>query len=175
MAKSEFELIIREGKRPWWKLALSTIFFTLLLYYLYDNILSVYFFPTEGTGIRVARSLYDMVFLFGMGVVNAMETDILIDTDQDLLITRYRVGPIAVSRRNSVPKLEYVSVFAAQPEVFEVNLWYEGNRHFKMYKFDDRKQAFELAHKVAARLDIDILDATVRGQSKWIEKSPAHA
>ena len=175
MQNGEFEVVIRQGKRRWWQLVLSAAFFTLMLYCLYDNVLSVYFDASEETGVRAAKSLYDRALFFTLGVYNAMENDILIDTGSNLLVTRYRVGPITVSRRTVAPKLEYIAVFSHEPEVYEVNLWYQGNRHFKMYKFEEKAAALALAQKVAARLDLDILDKTVRGESKWIERTAANA
>jgi len=49
-------------------------------------------------------------------------------------------------------------------------IWYKGNKHYKMYAFDKKAQAMEFASLAAARLKIDLLDATEKGNSKWIEK-----
>ena len=48
-------------------------------------------------------------------------------------------------------------------------MWYIGNKHYVMCDFDSSEPAFTFAHYVAAKLKLDLLDATIRGESKWLE------
>ena len=67
--------------------------------------------------------------------------------------------------------LEYVSVFLDDKDNFQVNLWYVGNKHYKMYVFEKKETAMKFGKHVAAKLNIDLLDATERGKNIWIEKT----
>lgn len=70
---------------------------------------------------------------------------------------------------NPLPELEYISVFQKEEGVFEINLWYIGNKHFKIYHMFDEEEAMETGKQLAKSLRIDLLDATVANDSKWVE------
>ena len=68
-----------------------------------------------------------------------------------------------------MPELEYVSVFNNMgAEQFEVNLWYEGNHHFNIMAFDESQPAFDYGKQFSEKLNLKLLDATEKGNSKWI-------
>ena len=170
MEKSEFELAVSPGRQPIYFLVLAAIFFTALLYLLYDAVLTYMKFGFEmGSASFALYSTDKIVMCIVLGIRFSMTKDVLIDTDTHSLISRYRVGPITRDVRSKCPNLEYISVFRNQKDMFEVNLWYKTNRHYKMYEFEEKDHAFELAKIAAAKLKIDLLDATVHGDSKWID------
>ena len=53
-------------------------------------------------------------------------------------------------------------------EQFEVNLWYEGNHHFNIMDFDNAQQAIDYGKLFSEKLNLKLLDATEKGNSKWI-------
>jgi hypothetical protein len=93
----------------------------------------------------------------------------LIDTSNEKLISRYIIGPFSFDVNSKIPKLEYVSVFLDSSANFQTNLWYLGNKHYKMYDFELKEDALLFAKITASRLEIALLDATEKGNSKWIE------
>lgn len=112
-----------------------------------------------------------IVFLFGLGVTFSITKTIFIDVDKNKLISRYFIGPFYKDIFSEIPKLEYISVFfQSSHEEYEVNLWYNKNKHYKMYVFDNKNSAFEFANHAVKKLNLDLLDATEKGNFKWIEK-----
>jgi hypothetical protein len=57
-----------------------------------------------------------------------------------------------------------------QTENIEVNLWYKKNKHLNITKFDDIEEALECGKTFSDKLKLDLLDATEKGNSQWIEK-----
>jgi hypothetical protein len=167
----EFELIVAQGKNPWWKLLLSVAFFSLLAWVISENIIM---FSNYGFHEDTFRAFSKSLFIFGFsltgGIVFAVTKTILIDIDKDLLISRFNVGPFSKDVKSTVPQLEYVSVFYDQKEMYQVNLWYVRNKHYNMYVFEHKEDAFQFGEMVADKLNIDLLDATERGNNKWVEK-----
>ena len=167
---NDFELIVAQGKVPSWRLLMSVVFFSAMIWLLAQEIRMFYYVGfNEKTFTIFSKSLGSLGYCLTGGVVFAISKTILIDVDQDLLISRYNVGMISKDVKSAVPKLEYVAVFLDEKEEYQVNLWYVGNRHYNMYSFDEKEAAFKLANHVASKLNLDLLDATERGNNKWIE------
>ena len=167
---NEFELVVSEGQLPWWRVIVAAISFTVAFHVLYEDLLLFYYVGfSEKTGLIVAESLQYFGSALVGGVSFSTTKTVLIDLDNDKLISRYCFGPITRDILTVVPSVEYVSVFKNAKEQFEVNLWYKGNRHYKMYRFDSKSSAIDFATNVAKKLKIDLLDATVKGDSQWIE------
>jgi hypothetical protein len=104
------------------------------------------------------------------GIAFSITKTVLIDIDKDKLISRYTVGPFSRDVLTVVPELEYVAVFLNSKDQYEVNLWYTGNKHYKMYFFEEKESAFTFATAISNKLNIDLLDATEKGNNKWVEK-----
>ncbi|WP_420570797.1 hypothetical protein [Kordia sp.] len=75
---------------------------------------------------------------------------------------------VKLGRWKTLPALEYISVFNKKG-MYQVNLWYAGNKHFNIYSMLDEAAALEVGKKLAISLRIDLLDATVANDSKWID------
>ena len=166
----DFELIVAQGKIPIWRLLVSVVFFSAMIWVLVQDMRLFYYAGfNEKTFMLFSKSLGSVAYCLAGGVVFAISKTILIDVDKDLLISRYNVGMISKDVKSAVPKLEYVSVFLDEKQEYQVNLWYIGNKHYNMYSFDEKEMAFKLANHVANKLNLDLLDATERGNNKWIE------
>ena len=168
--KNEFELVVSDGKLPIWKAVLAAAFFTLMFYNLYDVVTTLYLTGFESKISKsISRSMEGFGFCLAGGVMFATRKVMMIDLDRDKLISRYLLGPFSRDRLTVIPELEYVSVFYDSKENFQVNLWYKGNKHFKMCRFAEKSPAMEFARHVAKKLKIDLLDATVKGNSQWLD------
>ena len=108
-------------------------------------------------------------FCFAGGVSFSLTKNILIDLDKEKLVSIYIVGPFSRKVNTALPKLDYVSVFKINDSEYEVNLWYSRNKHYKMYKITEKEHALKFGEMVAQKLNIDLLDVTEKGNSKWIE------
>lgn len=170
--KTEYELVVSQGKLPLWRAIVAAAFFTGLCYLLYLDFRMFYNAGVnEKTCMLAAKSLEGLGYCLVGGITFSITKTVLIDTDTDKLISRFFVGPIRRDIVATVPELEYVSIFKNGKDQFEVNLWYKGNKHYKMYIFDEKLPAIGFGREVARKLKIDLLDATVKGNSQWLDVS----
>ena len=112
MQRNEFELVVSPGRQPILYLALAAIFFTSVLFFLYEAA-TVYYqhgFTVGSTGFAL-YSTEKIVACIVLGIRFSMIKDVLIDTDTSLLISRYRVGPFSRDIHSKCPNLEYIAVF----------------------------------------------------------------
>ncbi len=173
MQQNEFELIVSQGKRHVWRTLLSAVFFTGMFYYSYQLFIVIADIGyNEKIGKTYAHLLEIIALCLAGGINFSIMKTVMIDTDQNKLISRFFIGPFSHDRISTVPMLEYVAVFKNARDVFEVNLWYKGNKHYKMYAFQKKDNAFVFASQVAEKLDLELLDATQRGNSRWVERIP---
>ncbi|RAR72572.1 hypothetical protein [Flavobacterium aciduliphilum] len=159
---NEYELIIFPGKIPIWRLVIASALLTLVLYYLYLALTFFYYLGfTEMAFKSLARVIKLITYPMFLIVSLSMTKTILIDTDKDKLISRYQLSSFSKDVLSKIPELEYVAVFFNSKEEFEVNLWYQGNKHYQMYRFEKKEEAMNLAMITSTKLNIDVLDATV--------------
>jgi len=57
----------------------------------------------------------------------------------------------------------------SQP-IIHLNLFLEHNSKITIYKTADAKEAFDIASHIADALNIDFLDATKKGNFRWVDK-----
>jgi hypothetical protein len=172
MQSSPNTVIISQGKKPSWQTALAALLFLMGLLLIYNCYLDIRQSEAqESAWRRSATTIYDISFIVAAAVYLTKVKDVFIDLQGNKVVSKYSVGPFSFSKKNEVPELEYVSVFRNADDLFEVNLWYKGNKYYKMYNFTQPEPAFEVARYTAGRLNLDILDATVRGANKWIDKA----
>jgi hypothetical protein len=170
--KNEFELIVSQGKRPIWSTIVAALFFTYMIYSIYMLIQMLWKFGfLEGVAQELPRFAQNIGYTLAGGISFSVTKTVLIDIDKSKLISRYFVGPFSKDVLSVVPDLEYISVFLDSKGYYQVNLWYKGNKHYKMYDFEEKNPALEFAQQAAAKLNIDLLDATEKGNSKWMEIS----
>jgi hypothetical protein len=172
MELKEFELIVSENKRSIWSLILASVFFTISVCLLLYSVKIIYQLGFDNISVKFPANMIKLiVFSAGLGVTFSITKTILIDVDKNKLISRYFIGPFYKDILSEIPKLEYISVFfQSSNEEYQVNLWYSKNKHYKMYAFNNKDSAFEFATQVVKKLNLDLLDATEKGNSKWIEK-----
>tara|TARA_B100000809_G_scaffold259672_1_gene305141 strand:+ start:485 stop:1078 length:594 start_codon:yes stop_codon:yes gene_type:complete len=80
---------------------------------------------------------------------------------------------------------EYISVFNTTEDItvravtaettnsfpiLVLNIFYERNKKITIYKTEDIKDAYDVASHIADALAIDLLDATVKNDYKWVDK-----
>lgn len=168
--ENEFELVVSQGKRPFWQRLFAAICFTGVLYLLFSTAWLFYQYGFSLAPKAAGASFQLIAYFLATGIGFSVTKTILIDTDENKLISRFCIGPFSRDVLSEVPELEYVSVFLDAKGFYQANLWYKGNKHYKMYKFDEKQQAMDFATLAANRLKLDLLDATEKGNSKWIEQ-----
>ncbi|MEP2689368.1 hypothetical protein [Maribacter dokdonensis] len=166
-------IIISEGNRPLWQLVIAAIHYTAIITLLFFYFIDFEFsFETEvlKKGIRTIELV---IFLLPSALAFSVVKDVLFDLNNKKYKIQYCVGPIKFGKWKKLPEIEYVSVFKQRLAngnfVFEANLWYSTNKHFNIFESELKNPVFLLGKNVAKALNIDLLDATVPNDYKWIE------
>lgn len=167
----DFEICVFEGKRSWYELLLASVFYSIFIYLLILLFYNTYFdLSLIGFLKRLASTIAIGGFCFGKGLQFSATNNMLIDLDTNTIVSRYIVGPFTYDSNTKVAEFEYVSFFKNKDDSFGTNLWYKVNRHFKMYSFENEEAARKISIEIANKLNIDLLDATEKGNPKWIDK-----
>lgn len=136
-----------------------------------------------GIGILIWISIFFGIMIFFIGV-NMLLTE---GTEINLESKTYRsiksILGLHFGKWKPCPEFEYVSVFKTKEatavsaygaeiatfknDVIMLNLFSKGNKHFTVYKTDDKTEAFKVAEHFKLALEIDILDATQK-ESVWL-------
>lgn len=88
-SEKEFEIIISEGKRSWYEIALAALFFSVTAVLIVIFIMDAFIRPLSGILYYDAYRLAKYgVFALGFGLRFSLIKDILIDTDVNKLVSR---------------------------------------------------------------------------------------
>ncbi|OYU82302.1 MAG: hypothetical protein CFE23_00880 [Flavobacterium sp. BFFFF1] len=162
--ENKFELVVHQGRRPLWKTFLAAVLFTAMFYFLYDMFLITREYAIIGSSSKqfIGDLKWAAMALSG-GISLSIMKSVMIDLDKNRIISKFYVGPFYRNIHSEIPRLEYVSVFLDGKGYYQVNLWYQRNKHYNMYAFENKKSAMQFAAKVALKLKINLLDATEKG------------
>lgn len=165
-------LIISERPRPIWQIPVAALFFTIafgfIAFKLYQWILG-----DNSLNLSIG-DFHIAIYFSALGVSFTSRKRIYVDLKTSRFKPSFEVGPLRFGKWATIKTYEYVSVFH-QPlkggaYIYEVNLWYDGNKHFQLYEHTDYTEAFLIGYKLSEQLNIDLLDATVPNDFKWIDK-----
>lgn len=174
MEGSKKIFVVGGGSLPLWKRLVSGVLYTILLYYVYEDLMHLWDDPSFETLLFVLMLLLNHVgHILPVTLFFSVVVTKQLDLGEDRLTTLYSIGRFSKAVHTDIPNLEYVSVFLKEPGLaYEVNIWYlhRGHRRFGMGFFDTKDEAMAHAEVLAEALDLDILDATVRGNSVWVER-----
>ncbi len=166
-------IIVSESRRPYWQIPLATLFFTAgigtLLY-------SIYRMHWNDASLKLlGHNIESVIYLFAIGIGLCYQKSVYIDIEKSRFRSTFEIGPIKLGQWKTIFNYEYVSLFH-QPlddgnKIFEVNLWYDRNKHWELYEKYNFEDAFKIAFELSELLSIDLLDATVPNDFKWIDKT----
>lgn len=165
----ENDIYISQGNRPLWQIVLAALLFTGMFIFLY------YFFITfniYNSVKRVKGSLHFLqiaIFLFVGGVSFSIVRDYHFNFKERKYKILFCVGPIRIGSWKRFENLEYISVFKNSKNLFEINLWYNRNKHFNISTYPKNDFALLAGKELAKKLNIDLFDATDPHNGKWVE------
>jgi len=164
------EIVIHQGKRHFLEIVLGSIFFAIFIFLILEAFYLWFEYQNFDLFLLLTRNLLaSSGFLLVMGLTFTLTKSIIINPSSEKLISIYSVGVFSKRTESKIPELNYISIFKNSKDEFEVNLWYEKNKHYKMYVFEKFDEALELGKQLSNRLNIDLLNATKKGDFKWIE------
>lgn len=169
------EIVVSEGKRPFWQIVIAAFFYTATLFLLFYCFYLLFQMTGDDDVSKVKGASFFLqlaAYVFAAGLSFSVVKTVYVNTTNKKLRTELSVGIIKVNYYSRIPELEYVSVFRnPQTDKYEVNLWCQGNKHYNIFEFDEFKPAFDFGLQYSNKLNIDLLDASERGNFKWIDKS----
>jgi hypothetical protein len=166
-------IIISEGIRPLWQTLIAAAFFTLAVIMLGMFFFGYELFPVDGVSNKGNFGVFYIATAFtAQGILFARVKSVLFDLRENRFKEEYRVGPLRLGRWKKLPDIQYVSVFRQLKEngsyVYEVNMWVKRNKSFTLYESGDLATAFSMGENTAKTLKVDLLDATVPNDFKWV-------
>ncbi|WP_299766929.1 hypothetical protein [uncultured Dokdonia sp.] len=165
------KIIIADTIRPLWQTILAAVCFTAC-----TCVFWLYFSQSpEVTDIETHRDYMEMgVFFLITGIGLCYKRGIQIKPLSKEFKATFEIGPLVLGEWKKIPNPEYVSVFQQAVKqgnsIFEVNLWYDTNKHWELYTNTDYRESFIIGFDLSEELDIDLLDATTPNDYKWIDK-----
>jgi hypothetical protein len=167
-------IVVGGGNLPLWKKLIAGMLYTIMLYYLYEDFMYLWNYPGFEMFLNVlALMLYHVGFILPITLFFSVVVTKQLDLGQQKLITLYSIGRFSKTEYAEIPNLEYVSVYLKTPgTAYEVNIWYQhkGHRRFNLGYFDTKSDAMEQSKLLAKVLSLDLLDATVKGNSVWVKE-----
>lgn len=168
------KIIISEGVRPMWQTLVAAAFYTLTFILLAMFFFGYEIFPEEGMDNRWNFGVfYIAIACAAQGILFSSVKSIFFDLENQKYKEEYRVGPLCVGKWKPLPAIEYVSVFrqlkANGSYTYEVNLWMKENRSFTIYETGEMATTFAMGESTAKALKVDLLDATVPNDFKWVD------
>ena len=165
------EILISQGDRPWWQRVIAAIFFTGMFIFLYYFLTSFNIYDS-GEKLKSSVTFLQMaIFLFAGGVSFSIFRDYHFNFKEKKYKILICIGPFKIGRWKRFENLEYISVFKNTKGIFEINLWYNRNKHFNLSIHSNADTALFLGKEISKRLEIELLDATNPHHSKWIDKN----
>lgn len=164
------EVIISQEKRSLWHKIIAAFFYTigimgvLLFIFDYETSINTTLLKRRYIVLEMAACSLGIAFYFSVIQIYYF------DFKNKLYKLEYVFVWFKQGKWKPLPELEYVSVFQKEDGVYEINLWYVRNKHFKIYRMLNKEKAMEVGKQIATSLRIDFLDATVANDSKWIYK-----
>jgi len=165
-------IIISERNRPFWQIAVAALFLTatftilcafILQFFIYNEIIN-----------HIAKYIYYSLYLLPFGLNFCTQKRVHIDIKNSRFRPTIEIGNFKFGKWKTIKNYEYVSVFynpsKHESEQFEVNLWYDNNKHFELYARHNFEDAMHLAYTLSEELKIDLLDATIKNKYEWIDK-----
>ncbi len=164
------EILISQNKRPFWHFILGGLFYLAAIGLTVYAFYQLYAFPEDYSYEKdLGGNLTIALLAFVAGLGSSIVRTRYLNLEKEKLQTEFRLWFLKIRVQSSMPQLKYVSVFNnTGAEQFEVNLWYEGNKHFNIMDFDEVEPAFDYGRQFSEKLDLKLLDATEKGNSKWI-------
>ena len=163
------EIIISQGNRPFWQIILAALFFTGMVTSLYYFSTTFNIFDSEENVKFSLHFLQIAIFLFFGGTFFSSVRDYHFNFQENKYKILFCVGPIKIGRWKSFKSLEYISVFKSSSNIYEINLWYDKNKHFNISKYKQEEFALFAGKELAKKLNIDLLDATNPFSKKWVD------
>ena len=165
-------IIVSERERPIWQIIIAAVCFTLALSIILAFI--IHFFVYNPFILKLATKIHLSLYCILLGLTFCTQKRIHIDIKNSKFKPTTEIGNFKFGSWKTIHNYEYVSVFqqllSDGSTTFEVNIWYDTNKHFQLYERNSFEDAITVGYYLSEELNIDLLDATIPNDFKWIDK-----
>jgi len=166
-------IIISEGYRPLLHRIIAAILYTVMFFCLF-YFFSKFRFTTNTDALKENLNFLELAIFSFIGSLSFSGfKNVVFDLGKNKYKEEYCIGPIKVGKWKNLPEIDYVSVFKQPLEegkyIYETNLWYQKNKHFNIYSNVNLEPVFEMGKSVSKILKVDLLDATIPNDYKWVD------
>lgn len=166
-------IVVSERNKPFWQLPIAALCFTISFALISAFVLQ--FFMSHNYIEMLSSKLFYCLYSIPIGLGLCTQKRVHIDLKNSRFKPTTEIGNLKFGTWKTIHNYKYVSVFQ-QPltngtTTFQVNLWYDHNKHFELYDRNSFKDAFIVGYELSEELNIDLLDATIPREFKWIDKS----
>jgi len=174
MQFKEKEIIVTEGVLPLWSKVLGAICFCLMAFFIIKLLPLQSYRADDNLG---EKYLLAACLALNFALILVMVINIKFDLVKKRYKRQYTFGFVKLGLWRQLPNIEYVSVFKQMyyneenddtSHQYNVNLWYNGTKHFTVYTHPIAEACMNIGKSVAIKLDVDLLDATVANDYRWV-------
>lgn len=169
MINESKEKLCYKSKRPFWHFVLAApIYFVLIV--MFFKTISLFNDKEIMNGLKFSTAVFFM-FVCAAGLTFTKR----VFTDSKLKMVRFQftLFGIRLCRDVIIKDIQYIAVYKnLRDRDYEVNIWLSEKQKKTVSMHVDKKKALLLAGKISEGLEVDLLDATEKGNFVWIEKNP---
>lgn len=159
-----------ERRNPLWHRVIAAIFFTVAIGLIIHFILTMDFSLEEKHFYAHFDYLQIIFLLLFFAIYFSYTINCYFDFEKKLFKREFSIGIFNYGRWRDLPQIDYISLFAVNQNTFQINLWNNKNKHWDLYEEFNYNDAFKIAFELSELLNIDLLDATIPGDFKWVNK-----
>jgi hypothetical protein len=168
--KKKGDVMISEGMKPLWQRIIAALLYTLMFYVVFVFFTKIPLGFTASHIESYAHLLEILAIIFSAALPLSAVRNYHFDFDDKKFKVEYVVGYFKYGVWEDLPKFEYISIFQKSESFYELNLWYYKNKHYKVFTYSEFDYAFIDAFQISEKLQIDLLDASVKNNYRWIDK-----
>ncbi|MFL9837601.1 hypothetical protein ABS768_08835 [Flavobacterium sp. ST-75] len=183
MEKTLDNVIISEGRRPFWQTIIAALFYTvtagLLLMAVIAFFLELSMETLKGIIGIVSLSIVTFAYALKFSAIN----NVYFDLENRKYKKEIVVGPFKTGKWIELPEIDYISVFRqgwskdsdgdgrtdSSGYVYDVNVWHNTSKHFTIYSNGYPEASLEMGRQLAVKLNTDLLDATDPFNKEWVD------
>ncbi|OMQ12532.1 hypothetical protein [[Flexibacter] sp. ATCC 35103] len=159
--------LVYTSDRPFWNFLISIP----LYYFMFRTTCKTVELFYAGRIWYAVQFLVTMFFLFVCAAGITFTKKVYTNSRDKNVRFNFTLFGIPLCKDTIFKNVQYVSVYKNHTDRdFEVNIYLTETKKKSVSVYLDSKQAFKLAINIATGLNVDLLDATEKGNFKWIEK-----
>jgi len=162
LKREKLDVLLWTKPRPRWHAIVGILCFIIAGYLLYTAIYDQSFVEKYLRSGNPEDMTLLIVIPLSIGIMLTGYSKVYFDLANKRFKDQYGVGPLRFGLWQKLPPLNYISVFMNDLMQYEVNLWYNKNRHIHIETFWTKEEAIENGFYLANDLGIKLFDASER-------------